>query len=107
MSYKVILTENDLHRIVKETVKRVLRETNNHNDNIIALAKNIVKEYFGGYLPNSLAEEGFECQNETELYNLITNIESYYISQGNYVPEELIESVHKKITEIVSKLNSN
>jgi len=72
------------------------------------IAKDIVSEYFGGYLPKNLEEEGMSCKNDEELYSLIEKIETYYRNEhpeDNKYTEDDLDFVHQEITELVKKLN--
>lgn len=71
------------------------------------IANEIVREYFGGYLPNSLADEGMKCETDSEVYSLIEKIEMYYMSEypsTDFGGDE--DTIHYYITDIVQKLNS-
>jgi len=74
--------------------------------NIKRTARKIVKEYFGGYMPKSLNEEGMKCADDTELYELIERIERYYM--GEHPTAEFSgaeDAIHSDITRIIRKLN--
>ena len=72
------------------------------------IADEIVREYFGGYLPNSLADEGMACATDTELYSLVEKIEMHYMNEypsTDFGGDE--DTIHHHITDIVQELNSN
>lgn len=70
------------------------------------IAREIVMEYFGGYLPNSLAEEGMECYTNEEIYSLVEKIEIYYMGEHPEADFEGNEDiVHGYVTKIVQELN--
>lgn len=74
--------------------------------NIKRTARKIVKEYFGGYMPNSLADEGMKCSDLFELYGLIEKIESYFMSEHPTADFSGVEyAIHLGITKIVDRLN--
>ena len=69
-------------------------------------ALEVVKEYFGGYMPESLKEEGMGFRDDAGLYALVEKIEVYYMNEHNdadFGGRE--DSVHSYITEIVKGLN--
>ena len=72
-------------------------------------AYDIVSYYFGGELPDSLDEEGMKCSTDTALYDLIDQIEIYYVDdhKGKIEWEENEEdSIHFEVTELIKKLNN-
>ena len=76
------------------------------NDNK-AIATQIVKEYFGGYLPNSLADEGMACATDTELYSLVEKVEVYYMGEHPTAVFEDEDAVHRIVTDTLKQLNES
>ena len=70
------------------------------------IAEKIVREYFGGYLPNSLADEGMACATDAELYDLVSKVEMYYMCEHPDAVFDDVDAVHRHITDILKKLNS-
>ena len=72
------------------------------------LAEDIVKAYFGGYIPATLEEEGMKCSSDKEIYELVEKMENFYINQEDSKDpgsEEEIDKAHKDLTEWVRKTN--
>jgi len=69
------------------------------------IANEIVKEYFGGYLPNSLADEGMACATNAELYSLVEKVELYYMSEHPTAVFEDEDAVHRIVTDTLKGLN--
>ena len=69
-------------------------------------ALKIVSTYFGGYIPNTLEEEGFEFNTDEEKYKLIERMESYFVEETNFNCSESEASIiHIQLTEWVEKHN--
>ena len=69
------------------------------------IADEIVREYFGGYLPNSLADEGMACATNAELYSLVEKVELYYMSEHPTAVIEDEDAVHRIVTDTIKGLN--
>lgn len=88
--------------------KNISKQKQSDTDKLDELAIEIVKEYFGGYLPSTLDDEGMKCNTKEELYKLIENLENYWCDnhpKASY-PQEDVNYLHSKITEIVKRLNN-
>ena len=75
------------------------------NDKLDEIAYNIVSYYFGGYIPKSLSDEGMKCTYTEELYLLVAKIEELYCDEHPEWEPKNVDDIHKKITELVRKLN--
>ncbi len=78
MKQRVRLTESDLHRIVKESIKKILRENSREKSRMI-------KE--GGHLYHK-DEDGNVCTNSKETYRGVPG--SIYIWHGAWSDPEVI-----------------
>lgn len=88
--------------------KEISKQKQSDTDKLDELAIEIVKEYFGGYLPSTLDDEGMKCNNKEELYKLIEKLENYWCDNhpDEVIHREMFEYLHSKITEIVKRLNN-
>ena len=85
-----------------------ISESNKSKTDVKKIAEYIVSEYFGGYLPKTLEEEGMACKDDEELYSLIEKIETYYRDEhpdDDKYTEDDLDFIHQEITELVKKLN--
>ena len=108
MKRTVRLTERELKRMISESVRRILKEqVDSSLNNSKNIAYDIIKMYFGGYIPQKLSDEGMECHSDKELYDLIANMENYYVNQQDTMEydESEIDAIHNEVTNWVMSHN--
>ena len=72
------------------------------------IAKEIIKAYFGGYIPDKLSDEGMKCATDDDMYKLIEKMENYYINQPDCddpFDESDIDAIHNDLTKWVREHN--
>ena len=89
-----------------KSITEYINEGSRNNGHKIAL--DIIKTYFGGYLPKKLSDEGMECTTDDEMYKLIEKMELYYVNQPNCedpYDESDIDAIHNDLTNWIRKHN--
>ena len=90
-----------------KNIKEFILEGSRNNGQKIA--KDIIKAYFGGYVPKKLSDEGMECDTDDDIYKLIEKMELYYISQPDCedpYDESDIDTIHNELTNWIRKHNN-
>ena len=77
-----------------------------NKEEIKKIAFDIVNQFFGGFMPNSLAEEGMQCYNDEELYKLIENMELFYVRMNEVDFDDYVDVIHYAVIDIVKELNN-
>ena len=83
----------------------IYNKPNMHYKNV---ADEIINNYFGGYIPNTLSEEGLKCDSEKEIYNLVEQIE--FLTTDNFLFDEEFDDdecnkIHYYIIDLVKTHN--
>lgn len=72
------------------------------------IAREIIKAYFGGYIPKKLSDEGMECPTDDDMYKLIEKMELYYVNQSyseDPYDESDIDAIHAELTKWIREHN--
>lgn len=72
------------------------------------IAKEIVKAYFGGYIPKKLSDEGMQCETDDDIYKLIEKMENYYVNQpdcNDPFDESDIDLIHSELLKYIKSHN--
>ena len=77
-----------------------------NKEEIKKIAFDIVNEFFGGFMPNNLAEEGMQCYSDEELYKLIEEMELFYVRMNEVDFDGYEDVIHYAVTDIVKELNN-
>lgn len=91
---------------MKNIKEFILRESRNNGKHI---AQEIIKAYFGGYIPKKLSDEGMQCPTDDDMYKLIEKMELYYVEQANAedpYDESDIDTIHTELTNWIKKHNN-
>ena len=75
-------------------------------EEINKFAFDIVNEFFGGFMPNNLAEEGMQCSTDEELYKLIEDMELYYVRMNEVDFDGYVDDIHYAVIKFVKELNA-
>ena len=77
------------------------------NDKLDEIAFDIISNYFGGYMPKSLSDEGMKCTYTQELYSLVEKMENLYCDDNPSwnTNDKDVNYIHRKVTELVRKIN--
>ena len=76
------------------------------NEKLKDIAIDIVSTYFGGYVPTSLEDEGFEFNNDDEKYSLADRMERYYVDEKNFdCSDNDADIIHAELMNWLEKHN--
>jgi len=90
-----------------KNLKDILLESNSRS-NGKKIGEEIIKAYFGGFVPDKLSDEGMQCKDDKAMYKLIENMELYYVhleDAKDPYDENDIDDIHRYVTEWVKKHN--
>lgn len=103
------MKELQLYIVEKFKIKKGVKAkeyTPTRDEKLDEIALQIVSSYFGGYIPKTLKEEGFDFNNDKEKYSLADKMERYFVNETDFeCSDNDADIIHNKLIDWLEKHN--